>query len=531
MKTFRHGAHLCVAFLALSSCLAVSAQTAPPPLPQPVLSALPATQQSALRELRAEFDRNIGILKGEERAIAYLQMGALYLRSGLTDAGNIALDHAVAAQTSDPRFVYLRGVAAMRQERGTDAANAFVQTIKLDPNYLPAHYHLAEIQIAQGNLAAARSTLSQVLARRRDLAPALALLGEVALREKKYDEAIIQFNAALKLEPAANALHGRLADAHQGRGDAAAATRERSLAGTVAPRIADPLAAQLDGPGAGRATAGAASSSTARTGLEARVRAAPNDLAARLALIEHLALNGDLAAARSQLQIAQSQNPGKASVLLAQAIVAEAAGDDAAARAALQRAVAADPAHAGAQRRYADALLRARQADAAYRHYLAAAGKAGESEALASAVVAASLANRCDAILPVLRAATAQRGNDGRLAQVEVRAIASCPIATAAQKAQSLKVAQALYTQSAGGEHAEALAMALAANGRAREAVDYEAQAIFDATKRSDTPSLAGRRVWLKQFERGQPVSRPWPEGNLLFAPPAIRAAPRNPGN
>jgi len=67
--------------------------------------------------------------------------------------------------------------------------------------------------------------------------------------------------------------------------------------------------------------------------------------------------------------------------------------------------------------------------------------------------------------------------------------------------------------------------MALAANARAREAMDYEAEAIFDATKRGDTPSLAGRRAWLKQFERGQAVSRPWPEGNLLFAPPAIRAA------
>jgi len=524
VKTFQNGARLCVAFLALSTGFAVSAQTLPPPLPQPALSTLPAAQQSALRELRTEFDRNIGTLKGEERAIAYLQMGALYLRSGLNDAGNIALDHAVAAQPSDPRFVYLKGAAAMRQERAADAAAAFERTIKLDRNYLPAHYHLAEIQIAQNNLSAARSSLAALLTQRRDLAPALALLGEVALRERKYDEAITQFNAALKIEPAASALRGRLAEAYEGRGDAAAATRERNLAGDVVPRIVDPLAAQLDGPSAQTATANAASISPARAKLEARVRAAPRDLEARLALIEQLALSGDLAAARSQLQVAQSQAPGGASVLLAQAIVSEAAGDDSAARTALERAVAADPAHAGAQRRYADSLLRARQADAAYRHYVAAAGKTGETQALASAVVAASLANRCGEILPVLRAATVKRSNDGRLAQVEVRAIASCPIATAAQKSQALKVAQALYAQGASGEHAEALAMALAVNARAREAMDYEAEAIFDATKRGDSPSLAGRRTWLKQFERGQAVSRPWPEGNLLFAPPAIRA-------
>ncbi len=529
MKTFPTGARLCAALLTLSICFAVSAQTVPGPLPQPTLSALPAAQQSALRELRTEFDRNIGTLKGEDRAVAFLQMGALYLRSGLTDAGNIALDHAVAAQPADPRFVYLKGIAAMRQERVSEAAAAFAQTIRLDPNYLPAHYHLAELQIAQQKLAAARSTVAGVLAKRRDLAPALALLGEIALRERRYDEAISNFNAALKIEPAANALRGRLAEAYAGRGDSAAATRERALVGDVTPRIADPLALQLDGPGAPSATAtanaSAGSAATVRTQLESRVRAAPRDLEARLALIEILALTGDLAGARTQLQAAQSQAPGSANVLLAQAIVAEAAGDDAGARAALQRAVAADPANSGVQRRYADNLMRARQPDAAYRHYIAAAGKADEAEALASAVVAASLANRCGEVLPVLRAAVSKRSNDGRLAQIEVRAIASCPLATAAQKAQALTVAKALYAQRASGELAEALAMSLAANSRAREAVDYEAEAIFDATKRGDSVSLAGRRAWIKQFERGQPVSRPWPEGNLMFAPPAFRVA------
>ncbi len=528
MNTFRKTVRACAIFLAVSASLATLAQTAPLPLPQPSLTTLPATQQSALRELRAEFDRNIGNLRGEQRAIAFLQMGALYLRSGLTDAANIALDHAVAAQPADPRFVYLRGVAALRQREATTAADAFARTIRLDPNYLPAHYHLAEIQIAENNLVAARATLTPVLAQRQDLAPAVALLGEIALREKRFDEAIAQFKGALKLEPQANALYERLADAHAGRGDTAAEVAARALAGDVAPRIADPLALELDGPGAGAKTgdaAAAAAAATTRSNLEQRVNKAPRDLDIRLSLIEYLALSGDLAAARTHSQTAESQAPGSAKVLLAQAIVAEAAGDDTGARALLARAVAADAAHAGAQRRYGDALLRAGQADSAYTHYLAAAGGAGEVQALASAVAAASIANRCAAVLPVLRRAALKRANDGRLAQIEVRAISSCPIATAVQKAQAVAAADAMYRQNPDGEHAEALAMALAANGRGSEAVDYEAEAIFDATKRGDGPSLEGRRAWLKQFERKLPVSRPWPAGNLLLAPPAIRAA------
>lgn len=526
MTYFFKSVRACAIFLALAASLAASAQTAPPPLPQPPLTGLPATQQSALRELRSEFDRNIGTLSGEQRAIAFLQMGALYLRSGLVDAGNIALDHAVAAQPSDPRFVYLRGVAALRQRQATVAANAFSQTIRLDPNYLPAHYHLAEIQIADNNLVGARATMARILDQRKDLAPAMALLGEVALREHKYAEAIAQFEGALKLEPAANALYARLADAYAGNRDSAAAARAQALAGDTVPRIVDPLALELDGPGAANSKSSAARAVTSvRTTLEQRVTKTPSDLDARLALIELLAMNGELAAARGHAQTAATQAPGSAKVLLAQAIMSEAAGDDAGARGLLARAVAADSAHQWAQRRYGDLLLRMGQSDTAYTHYLASAGAAGEVQALASAVAAASLSNRCAAVLPILRQTAVKRPADGRLAQIEVRAVSSCPIATAAQKAQALKIAKSLYQQNADGEHAEALAMAMAANGRGGEAVDYEAEAIFDATKRGDTPSLAGRRTWLKQFERKQPVSRPWPPGNLLLAPPAMRAA------
>lgn len=529
---FRQTARACALSLALASFAAL-AQPPPPPLPQPALTALPATQQAALRELRGEFDRNIGGLRGEQRAIAYLQIGALYLRSGLTEAANIALDHAVAAQPSDPRFVYLRGVAAMWQKQASGAAAAFARTITLDPNYLPAHYHLAEIQISTNDLVGARATLEKLLAKRRDLAPALAMMGEIALREERYADSVARFTEALTLEPQADALYARLAEAHAGLGDEAAAAEAQAKAGSVLPRIADPLALELNGPGARSAPAAspaaAASNAGLRSSLEQKVSASPRDLPSRLALVEYLALAGDLEAARGHARTAEAQAPGNADVLLAQAIVAEASGDDAGSRTLLQRAVAANPKHTGARLRYADALLRARQVDGAYTAYLAAAGPAGDAQALASAVAAASLANRCADVLPVLRQTASRRPNDGRLAQIEVRAISSCPLATAAQKTQALSVAQALYRQNPDGELAEALAMALAANGRGADAVGYEAEAIFDATKRGDTPSLAGRRQWVKQFEGKQAVSRPWPAGNLLFAPPALRAAAGTP--
>ncbi len=539
MTEVRKSARLCALSLLLSAAFAATAQVAPPPLPLPDLSALPATQRAALAELRGEFDKNIPRLTGEDRAVAYFQMGALYLRSGLTAEGNIALDHAMRAQPKDPRFVYLRGLAAMQQQQALPAAAAFAATIRLDPNYLPAHYHLAEIQISQNDLSAARATLSPVLARRSDLAPALALLGEIDLREQRYDQAVGNFERALKLEPTANAIYARLAEAQAGRNDQAAAERARALMGDTPPMIADPLALELEGPGSraargnGAATGGGAAAAAApspavaqqRVALEQKLRAAPKDLGVRLALIEYLALTGDVPAARGHLLAAQAQAPGSAKVLAAEALVAEAAGDDARARTLLGRAIAAEPGLPGAQVRYGDLLMRAGQPGDAYGRYLAAAGSAGEVQALASAVAAASLSSRCTAVLPVLRQQALRRPQDGALAQIEVRAVASCAQASAADKSRALTTARALYRQNPDGEIAEALAMALAANNQPKEAVDFEAEAIFDANKRGDGPSLAGRRAWVKQFESGRAVARPWPDGNLLLAPPALRAS------
>lgn len=533
----RNFARLCALSLLLIAAFAVSAQVAPPPLPLPDLSALPPAQRSALAELRGEFDKNIPRLTGEDRAVAYFQMGALYLRSGLVEAGNIALDHAIQAQPEDPRFIYLRGLAAMQQQQALPAAAAFAETIRLDPNYLPAHYHLAEIQMSQNNLTAARATLAPLLAQRSDLTPALALMGEIDLRERRFDQAVGNFERALKIESGATALYGRLALAHAGRNDETAAARARALVGDTSPLIADPLALELEGPGA-RAARGAAANAGAgavagpspevmkqRAALEQKVRAAPRDLGVRLALIEYLVVTGDLPAARGHLLTAKTQAPANGKVIAAEALIAEAAGDDAAARSLLGRAIAAEPGLPGIQVRYGDLLMRAGQPGEAFPRYLAAAGSAGDTEALASAIAAASLSGRCAEVLPVLHQHAVGRPKDGALAQIEVRAVSSCASASAADRSRALSTARALYRQNPDGEIAEALAMALAANNQSKEAIDFEAEAIFDANKRGDGPSLAGRRAWMKQFESGRAVARPWPDGNLLLAPPALRAS------
>jgi hypothetical protein len=79
-----------------------------------------------------------------------------------------------------------------------------------------------------------------------------------------------------------------------------------------------------------------------------------------------------------------------------------------------------------------------------------------------------------------------------------------------------------LYRQRPDEGNSEALAIALAGVGRADEAEDYEAQAMFEALKRKDDATIARQRTLLERFKAGQRAEAPWPAGHPLLVPPRL---------
>src|SRR5690606_5140132 len=112
-----------------------------------------------------------------------------------------------------------------------------------------------------GDFDGARKLLSDYVARHTDQAVPYAMLGEIALKQKRYAEAIEQTQRALAIEPKANALYATLAEAQAGAGNAQAAAEARAKAGNVAPLLVDPLGDGLLGRPAAATTAGAAAPS------------------------------------------------------------------------------------------------------------------------------------------------------------------------------------------------------------------------------------------------------------------------------
>lgn len=530
IRTLRPSLRLFALSLLLLAPL-VAAQPLLTPLPAGDLSKLPAPAQQELRKARADFDQARVNLIGEGLAQAYVLLGAQYARVGVLDVARVALANATALAPFEGRWFYLSGVFQAQAGDNAGARTALLRALELDQAYLPIRYRLAQVQVALNDTAAARATLAEILAKRPELAPAHAIVAEAALKERQYPEAIAGFERALRIDPNASALYALLAQAKQAQGDAAGAAAARAKAGAVPVAFADPLldniyqAAPPDPVQAALQMAAQGRTAAARSTLDAALTTAPNDprLLAAYARVE--ANVGNLAAAKARADAALKAAPNDAGANLAQAIVLESGGQETAAVPYYEKAVRADLKLVEARLLLGNVYLRRQQYAAAAEQYrqmtVLVPDDGGAWARLASSE---ALAGRCADALREVNTALRARPKDGGLLQTYVRLAATCPAASPEEKQMAVDYGTALYRQRPDIAHSEALAMAMAANGKSKDAVDYEAQAIFEAVRAKDDAAVARMQPLLQRFKAGQAATQPWPAGHPFVAP--ARLAP-----
>jgi len=119
-----------------------------------------------------------------------------------------------------------------------------------------------------------------------------------------------------------------------------------------------------------------------------------------------------------------------------------------------------------------------------------------------------------------------------------VRVASTCADADAITRDIALEYGQALYKKRPDATNAAALALALAAHGKFKDAQEYQAQAICEATRARNPEAAALLKSTMQQFVKQQVPDRPWPAGHPYFKapllaapPPAVAPAPAKPGN
>ena len=430
---------------------------------------------------------------GRELAEAYGELAQILHVYELFDGAEAAYRNAMRLASTDVRWPHLLGYLFAQTGRLDEAAERFEEVLRLNPSQREAAAHLADVHLRLGRLAVAREQFQAIA----DAFPAFANngLGEVALREERFDEAVRRFQAVLERIPTATAVHYSLAMAYRGLGRLDDARRHLDLRGTGRVRVSDPFVDRIRTLVRGeralvlqgrelyeagqfseaadafrRATAAAPTSATAHVNLglalvqlgdrssaieafRAAVAAAPEDVAAHASLGALLAETGRLAEAADELRAAFDRAPEAAATrtLLVRTLIRLGRTDDA--LTVLTRAASLDP--------------------------------DDEAVTVDLAILLADRMRYREAIA-ALRDAYQRHPDRAATATTLARLLAAAPDRTVRDGRRALEIATAVHAAAPGPVHGETVALALAELGRCNEASEWMRKAIDEARRTNE---------------------------------------------
>jgi tetratricopeptide (TPR) repeat protein len=212
------------------------------PVPLPVTDTLEPAVVAQLTAARAEVQR-ASSGGGREFAEAYGELAQILHVYELFDGAEAAYRNAMRLASMDVRWPHLLGYLFAQTGRLDEAAERFDDVGRLSPGHREATAHLADINLRRGRLAVAREQFQAIA----EAFPAFANigLGEVALREERFDDAVRRFQSVLERIPTATAVHYSIAMAYRGLGRLEDARRHLALRGTGTVRVSDPVVDRL----------------------------------------------------------------------------------------------------------------------------------------------------------------------------------------------------------------------------------------------------------------------------------------------
>jgi Flp pilus assembly protein TadD len=139
---------------------------------------------------------------------AHMNLGAIELSRLNAQAAVTELREAVRLDPSRPEAHNMLGLALASTGRNAEAIEQYVLALRARPSYASARFNLATALAKAGRVDDAVDNLRRILtdnpddpAAKRRLADALTLRGTLLLRDGKREEAVAQFDEALKLDP------------------------------------------------------------------------------------------------------------------------------------------------------------------------------------------------------------------------------------------------------------------------------------------------------------------------------------------
>jgi tetratricopeptide (TPR) repeat protein len=485
--------------------------------------------REAIEQASAEV-RDAQSADSEEQAAAWGRLGDVALAHQFSDQARVAYQQAIAKGGENVQWHYLLGMLELSDGRLAQAIEAFNQALDKRADAVLVRLRRGQALLDAGDLPAAEQDFQRVLESEPDNAAALGGLGRVALQQRQFEQAIAFLDRALGLNPAADRLHYLLGQAYRGAGQLEQARYHLERRGDTEEVVEDPWMLQVQQSsrnpqfylemGLQRADLGDFDAAAFLLGRAAQL--APDEPRILTNFGEVLARNGQLEQAYAvfrrlaQLQPNESQTHfyigqieelrgNYASAASAYRHLIGMVPDDPQARAALAWALLAQGLHDEARERFEQAVQLTEQA-AERAKFVYWQGMTWLSAGDCEAAVAAFQQAREMAEQP-----------PADLLSALSRAWASCFSASDAQLQQALRWAEAIYQAQPGLRSAESLAMVYARLGRFEDAIDLQAQAMFEALKQGGLEQRPWLQANMQRYRDSQPAPQPFAPEDPVF--------------
>ena len=494
--------------------------------------------REALAKARGELSRLLAADDADAAALAdaYGRLGALLILVEVEAQADAALRNAMALQPDAFRWPYYAGYLAMLAGNLERALAYLEQAQAIDADYAPLYIRLGKVYLDRSALPQARAALARAAQEQSLAAPANYYLGQIAVLERRFEEAVPLLEAALAANPDATEVHYPLAQAHRALGNTEAAREHLGAFELRAPDIADPLIEELQAAtnralpafkAALHAVRGGDYAAAAQ-GFAEGLAVAPDNADARVSYTRVLWLTGEHDRADVELGRALEVAPAAPLAVFLDGVIAQQRGDAAVAAERYRRVLAVAPGHAGAAFQLANLDFRAgRYADAAdgYRAVLAADADVAPARVLAA--VAARRAGAPEAqVLARLRERSDAHPDDPQLKYALSRLLAAADDPALREPHTARAFAAALMADpKAGGSmppNKRVLALALAAGGDFDGAAEL-LRPLQQAAWMLPPAEAELLDAELAAYAEGR-LPEAWPEADPLLAPPPFNA-------
>jgi tetratricopeptide (TPR) repeat protein len=450
---------------------------------------------------------------------AYGLLGRVFHAYELLDVA--AASYLNASRLAPGEYRWLHSLADVARRRGDlEAARRYHEAaLDLRPRDVPSLVGKAEACAGLNALDVAEESFRAALALDPGAAAAHAGLGQLALQQRRFAEAVTRFEKALEIVPEANRLHYGLAMALRGLGRADEARRHLSLSGPVGVRTADPVLDRLQELLRGervhlvRGRLAYANGRYAEAAIEfgAAVEADPRSVRAHVNLGATLVALGDTQGAIGRLREAVALAPENGTARYNLGTLLAAQGAHAEAVEQLRAVVSLDRGDGQAHLILARSLAATGESAEALRHLSRAMelDPRDEEPVLEAARLLVGLGRHAEA-LAVAEAAHDRAPEHGRTAHVLAYLLVASPDPALRDGERALELARRVHAAVPSADHARTLAAALAELDRCAEAAREVDRALAglggDAGAADVRPALEAD---LRRYRSGPPCRLP----------------------